>query len=68
MTAKIAIRPCTFAECATILNLWQEVGATPSMTDHIEDLRRLVQDNNALFLVAKRDGQAVGTVLGGWDG
>jgi len=68
MTASITIRPCRSNECATILNLWREVEVTPGINDDIEELRRLVQENGDLFLVAEDDSRLVGIVIAGWDG
>lgn len=68
MNTDIIIRPCRPEECATILQLWQAAGSIPSQTASMEYLSRLVRENGDLFLVAEKDGQIVGTVIGGWDG
>ena len=68
MMASITIRPCRLDECVTVLSLWKAAEATPSTTDDIEELRRLVSESGELFLVAEQDNQVVGTVVGGWDG
>ena len=53
MTADIIIRRCRPDECATVLDLWMDAEVTPSITDTLEELTRVVQDNNSLFLVAE---------------
>ncbi len=68
MTQRLTIRPCHSNECATVLNLWNEAGAIPSVTDSLDELLRLVRDNSDMFLVAESKGQIVGTVIAGWDG
>ena len=68
MKTNVLIRPCRLNECATVLNLWKESETTPSITDDIDELRRLVKENRELFLVAEYNNQVVGTVVGGWDG
>ena len=68
MAVNITIRPCSSNECAIILRLWKDAEVTPSITDDIEELKRLVMENSELFLVAEHNGRVVGTVVGGWDG
>src|SRR5712691_9722941 len=64
----IVIRPCRFEECPAVLALWERAGASPSPTDTLEELRRLVQAHGDGFLVAIQQGAVVGSVIGGWDG
>jgi ribosomal protein S18 acetylase RimI-like enzyme len=66
--AHFTIRPCRLDECQAVLDLWKQAGATPSLTDTLLELRRVVQENGDLFLVAEQEGRIVGTVLAGWDG
>ena len=49
-------------------DVWRQAEATPSPTDNLEELQRVVRENGDLFLVAERDSRVVGTVIGGWDG
>ena len=65
---KIHIRPCLAEECPQVLKLWEAAEATPSRTDNIQELRRLVDENHDLFLVADLAGRLIGSVIGGWDG
>jgi ribosomal protein S18 acetylase RimI-like enzyme len=68
MKTGVTIRPCRLNECAIILNLWKETEVTPSISDDIDTLEMLVNENSELFLVAEHNGQVVGSVVGGWDG
>ncbi len=68
MKSGVTIRTCRPDECADVLDLWKEAEATPSATDRLEELVRLISENSALFLVAEDNGRLVGTVIGGWDG
>ena len=68
MTAGVAIRPCRPDECANVLELWKDAEATPSVTDSVKELIRLVQENGDLFLIAQYHNRLVGTVIAGWDG
>ena len=69
MNDSIRFRDCTPDDCAEVLRLWKAAGATPSITDTLEEVRRTVADPSAIFLVATdADGRVVGSVIGGWDG
>jgi ribosomal protein S18 acetylase RimI-like enzyme len=63
------IRRCERSDCAEILALWKRAEATPSTTDSIDELKRLLGEPQAIVLVATdADGRIVGSVIGGWDG
>ena len=68
MTLSVTIRPCHSDECAIILDLWRDAGSIPSVSDSIDVLKRMIQENGDLLLVAEYDKRLVGTVMGGWDG
>ncbi|MFQ5898202.1 MAG: GNAT family N-acetyltransferase [Candidatus Methylomirabilia bacterium] len=68
MRVGVTIRPCRPEECPAVLNLWREADATPSPTDSLEELTRLIREHGDLFLVAEQDGRIVATILAGWDG
>ncbi len=68
MTTGLTVRSCRPDECAAVLDLWQRAEATPSVTDDLPELQRLVRDPRALLLLAERDGRLAGSVIGGWDG
>ena len=62
------IRECRHDDCQAVLDLWRQAEATPSRTDTIEDLQRLVGEETDLFLVAEERESLVGTIIAGWDG
>lgn len=68
MTGSVTIRPCRPEEGAAVLSLWQEEGVTPSPTDDLDGVRRLMAAPHARLLVAVADGLVVGAVIGAWDG
>jgi ribosomal protein S18 acetylase RimI-like enzyme len=63
----LEIRPCRAAECAVVLELWQ-LHHSSTITDHIEDVTRLVDEFDGHLLVAMSRGRIIGTVIAGWDG
>jgi ribosomal protein S18 acetylase RimI-like enzyme len=69
MEASIRFRDCTSQDCPEVLALWKAADATPSLTDTLDELQRLVREGDAIFLVAiDSSGRIVGSVIGGWDG
>jgi ribosomal protein S18 acetylase RimI-like enzyme len=62
------IRSATEGDIAPLLRLWQAAGGTPSVSDSVEGLSRLlVADRNAL-LIAEAGGSVVGSLIAAWDG
>jgi ribosomal protein S18 acetylase RimI-like enzyme len=51
-----------------VLAVWRECGLTVKRSDSLPELRKLVERNPGLFLVAEEGGAVVGTVIGAWDG
>jgi ribosomal protein S18 acetylase RimI-like enzyme len=68
MAMEIIIRPCRTDECSKILELWRDAGSTPSVSDSIEALNRVLQTEGGLLLVAETNDNIIGTIVGGWDG
>src|SRR5262245_44296692 len=64
----IEIRPCRLDECSAVLTLWARAGASPSPTDSLDEVARLVREHPDSLLVAIDQGAVVGSVIGGWDG
>jgi ribosomal protein S18 acetylase RimI-like enzyme len=62
------LRDCRPDEVEAVLEFWKQAGATVSRTDTAEDLRRALTDSPTVVLVAERDGQVVGSVIGSFDG
>jgi ribosomal protein S18 acetylase RimI-like enzyme len=55
-------------EVESVLELWRQAEATPSVTDTAEDLRRAIAVSQANVLVAEIGGQIVGSIIGTFDG
>src|SRR5438874_670497 len=55
-------------EVGSVLELWRQADATPSLTDNVDDLLRAVTERMAHVLVAEADGQLVGSIIGTFDG
>lgn len=49
MPAGVMIRPCRLEECPGVLSLWREAHATPSATDNLEELRRVVREHGDVW-------------------
>ncbi len=62
------IRPCRAEEVEAVLELWRQAGATPSVTDTAEELRRAITESSAHVLVAEVEGRVVGSIIGAFDG
>lgn len=50
------------------VSVWRACGLTVKPSDELAELRKLVERNPGLFLVAEEAGDVVGTVMGAWDG
>jgi len=52
------------------LKLWEgiEMGVSLGRSDTFEEIQKKVQRDPDLFLLAERDGEIVGTIIGGYDG
>jgi ribosomal protein S18 acetylase RimI-like enzyme len=64
----IVVRPCRPGELDELLLLWRQAGATVSLTDTVEDVRRAIVHPTACVLVADAGSRIVGSVFGGFDG
>lgn len=63
-----AIREFRPEDYETVRALWVRAGLALRPGDDLPDLLRFVERNPGLFLVAERDGEIVGTVMGADDG
>jgi GNAT superfamily N-acetyltransferase len=61
-----SIRACRPGEAPALLSLWRHAGATPSLTDTLEDIERVLAKGTAL--VAEADGKLIGSIIGVFDG
>jgi len=69
MSSSIRLRVCTLADCAAVLQLWESADATPSVTDTLDEVQRVIDEGVAIVLVATDAmDRIVGSVIGGWDG
>src|SRR4051794_35475310 len=64
----LSIRACRLEDIQSVLELWRQADATPSVTDTADDLRRAVAESLAHVLVAEVGGHLVGSVIGTFDG
>jgi ribosomal protein S18 acetylase RimI-like enzyme len=62
------IRPFTPTDTDPVIELWHAVGLTRPWNDPRRDIRRKLEVQPELFLVAERDGRLVGTAMGGYEG
>ncbi len=62
------IRQFTNADLDDVVNLWESCGLTRSWNNPETDIFRKVSQQDDLFLVAIKDEQLIGTLMGGYDG
>jgi GNAT superfamily N-acetyltransferase len=62
------IRQCRAEEAGAVLAMWREAGASPSVTDSVDDVHRAILRSPARFLVAEAEGKLIGSVIGSFDG
>jgi len=65
---QLSIRACRLEDIQRVLELWRQAGATPSVTDTADDLRRAITECPAHVLVAEVEGRVVGSIIGAFDG
>jgi ribosomal protein S18 acetylase RimI-like enzyme len=51
-----------------VVRVWRDAGLTIKPSDTLPELRKLIERNPGLFLVAEEDGSVCGAVIGAWDG
>lgn len=64
----VALREFRESDHEAALAVWRECGLTIKPSDTLPELRKLVERNPGLFLVAEEAGEIAGTVIGAWDG
>jgi hypothetical protein len=52
-----SLRPCRLQDIESVLELWRQADAIPSLTDNAEDLRRAINASAAYAVVAEKGGQ-----------
>ena len=61
-------RPAVPDDAEAVLQFWQESGASLSVTDTVDCLRLCIANPNGVLLLASKDTQIVGSLLGTFDG
>jgi ribosomal protein S18 acetylase RimI-like enzyme len=51
-----------------VVRLWRAAGLTIKPSDALAELRKVIDRNPGLFLVAEDEGRVAGAVIGAWDG
>jgi ribosomal protein S18 acetylase RimI-like enzyme len=62
------LRRATPEDAAAIVALWRRSGASPSVTDDVEYIRRTTRHASAIFVLACSNDEVVGSLLGTFDG
>ena len=65
---KVEIRPFEPRDEQAVVALWGECGLIVPWNDPGKDIRRKLQIQREMFLVATKEGRVVGSVMGGYDG
>lgn len=68
MANHLSVRDCSEEEAEAVLSLWRHAETTVSITDTLNDIRRVANEGTAVLLVAECDGRIVGSIIGGFDG
>jgi len=55
-------------EAEALLAFWKSAAATPSVTDTVPDIQRVIAANSALLLLAEIDNRIAGSIIGTFDG
>lgn len=66
----VVIRDFRIDDYAMLIRMWEEAGLPykPAGRDRIENIAREIRGPNAIFLVAEKSGQLVGSAFGTHDG
>ncbi|MBT2469614.1 GNAT family N-acetyltransferase [Streptomyces sp. ISL-66] len=64
----LCIEPATAADLAAVLDFWKAAAEGTSISDDLDGVERLHARDPQSLLLARRDGELVGTVIAGFDG
>jgi ribosomal protein S18 acetylase RimI-like enzyme len=64
----VRLRRATPSDAEAILALWRASEATESVTDRLDDVRRVSTLERAAFILAVNDGDIVGSIIATFDG
>lgn len=67
-SVEIGIRPFTMADYEAVWQLWEICHIHPGPQDRQEEVRKKLQRDPDLFLVAEANNIVMGAVMGAWDG
>ncbi|MFD7097055.1 GNAT family N-acetyltransferase [Streptomyces xanthophaeus] len=62
------IGPATAADLSSVLGFWKNAAEGTSISDDLAGMERLHERDPHALLLARRDGELVGTVIAGFDG
>ncbi|WP_405707254.1 GNAT family N-acetyltransferase [Streptomyces xanthophaeus] len=62
------IGPATAADLSSVLGFWKNAAEGTSISDDLAGMERLHERDPRALLLARRDGELVGTVIAGFDG
>ncbi|NLV74484.1 MAG: GNAT family acetyltransferase [Chloroflexi bacterium] len=64
------IRPFTMSDYPAVRRIWEASapGVTMRPSDEPDEVDKMREHNPDLFLVAEREGEVIGVIMGGWDG
>lgn len=62
------IRDFREADYEAVVRVWRAAGLTLKPSDTLPELRKVIERNPGLLLVAEDEGSVVGAVIGAWDG
>ncbi len=62
------IRPFHISDETQVISLWQACGLVVAWNDPKKDIQRKLTVNPELFLVAEKDNNIVGSIMGGYEG
>ena len=68
METELMVRECLEDEAGEVLEMWRRSQATPSVTDTVGDIKRVVRCPTASALIAESGGRIIGSVFGSFDG
>jgi ribosomal protein S18 acetylase RimI-like enzyme len=64
----VELRACRLEDIEAVLGLWRRAGVVPLSTDRVDALRRRLERDPELFVLAWDGPMLVGSLMGGWDG
>ena len=66
--SNITIRPYSETDLNSIVSLWEICELSRPWNDPVKDIERKLTVQRELFLILEKDGEILGSVMGGYDG